>query len=194
MVVEAPAGLAREPRLHPLLADRWSPRDFDRSHDLTDAEVDALLEAARWAPSVGNSQPWRFGVARRGTAEHDAVVDTLVPRNRTWADGASALVVVAAQTVGADGRDQPWAEYDTGQAVAHLTIQAEHQGLAVRQMGGFDRHRLARLLDDAGSVTPLVVLAVGRRSEDGPAAQPRDRLPLDALRVAITAAPVPAAA
>jgi nitroreductase len=174
--------------LHPLLADRWSPRDFDRGHDLADSEVEALLEAARWAPSASNSQPWRFAVARRGTAEHAAVVDTLAPQNRTWADAASALVVVAAETVGTDGRERPWARYDTGQAVAHLTVQAEHQGLAVRQMGGFDHGRLARLLDAPDSVTPLVVLALGRRADADRPTPPRDRLPLDALRVSLTTA------
>jgi nitroreductase len=186
-------GTSRE-RLHTLLADRWSPRAFDRAHELGDAEVEALLEAARWSPSAANSQPWRFAVVRRGTPEHAAVLDTLLPGNRAWADAASALVVAAAETVGPDGRPRTWAAYDTGQAVAHLTLQALHEGLAVRQMGGFDRDRLARLLDVGDSVTPLVVLAVGR-TEPATAGVARDRLPVEALRVGVSApAPVPAAA
>ncbi|MFY1694718.1 MULTISPECIES: nitroreductase family protein [unclassified Solwaraspora] len=150
--------------LHPLLAQRWSPRAFDPDHQLTDQQVTALLEAARWAPSAGNSQPWRFAVARRGSAAHTRVLDTLDPGNQLWAPAAAALIVVAAQTVTADGTSRPWAAYDTGQAVAHLSVQAQHEGLAVHQMGGFDRDRLAALLDHDPTVTPLAVVAVGRRA------------------------------
>src|SRR5690242_9110249 len=118
--------MATREALHPLLADRWSPRAYDQDHGLLDADVDALLEAARWAPSASNSQPWRFAVVHRGPPERAAVLDTLAPTNRGWASEASALVVIAAQTLGADGRPRPWAAYDTGQAVAHLTLQAHH--------------------------------------------------------------------
>src|SRR5687767_13334842 len=79
--------------LHPLLAERWSPRAFDARHELTDSALTALLEAARWAPSASNTQPWRFAVALRGTAEHTALLEALAPGNRLWADAASALVV-----------------------------------------------------------------------------------------------------
>ncbi|MFY1632793.1 hypothetical protein ACN27F_05785 [Solwaraspora sp. WMMB335] len=83
--------------------------------------------------------------------------------------------------------------YDTGQAVAHLTIQAEHEGLAVHQLGGFDRNRIAGLLAGPDGIVPLVVVAVGRRGEhirlDEPYATrenaPRDRLPVADLLVAL---------
>jgi nitroreductase len=181
--------------LHPLLAERWSPRALDEAHELSDAQLTALLEAARWAPSANNSQPWRFAVARRGTAEFTAVQDALAPGNQLWAHAASALVVVAAETAGPDGAPRPWAVYDSGQAVAHLTVQAQHEGLALHQLGGFDRDRVATLLDLPAAVVPLVVLTVGRRDgaadlPEGLAAReraPRERLPLDALLL-----PVPA--
>jgi len=67
--------------LHPLLAGRWSTRAFDRTYRLGDGETVRLLEAARWAPSAGNSQPWRVGVARRGTPEFDALMSALAPGN-----------------------------------------------------------------------------------------------------------------
>ena len=173
--------------LHPLLAERWSPRSFDPDHQLSEPQVAALLEAARWAPSASNTQPWRFAVALPGTAEHTAVLDTLAPGNRTWAHAASALIVVAAQTEAPDGRPRSWAVYDTGQAVAHLSVQAEHEGLVVHQMGGFDRDRVAGLLP--AGVTPLVVVAIGRRAEPARLAEPlaqreiaaRERLPLAEL-------------
>ena len=172
--------------LHPLLAQRWSPRAFDAGHTITDQQVTALLEAARWAPSASNTQPWRFAVTLRGGAEHAAVLDPLAPGNRAWAHAASALVVVAAETVAPDGAARPWALYDTGQAVAHLTVQAEHEGLAVHQLGGFDRDRVRSVLAASGSVEPLVVLAVGRRDDRVELqepfavreAAPRTRLPL----------------
>ncbi|MCA0145386.1 nitroreductase family protein [Blastococcus sp. LR1] len=175
--------------LHPLLAGRWSPRGLDPRHELTDEQVTALLEAARWAPSASNTQPWRFAVTHRGTPEHAAVLDALAGGNRIWAHAASTLVVVAAETHTSEGKERPWAVYDTGQAVAHLSVQAEVEGLAVHQMGGFDSGRIAALLPDG--VIPLVVLAIGRRDETaelpevlaGREAAARDRLPLEALQV-----------
>ena len=179
--------------LHPLLASRWSPRALDPTHRLDGDRLTALLEAARWAPSASNTQPWRFAVTLRGSAEHAAVLDALAPGNRVWAHAASALLVVAAETVAPDGAARPWALYDTGQAVAHLSVQAEHEGLAVHQLGGFDRDRVRSVLAASGSVEPLVVLAVGRQDDrvELPEpfavreAAPRTRLPLEQLLVGV---------
>lgn len=175
--------------LHPLLAERWSPRALDGTHELSDAQLTAMLEAARWAPSASNTQPWRFSTARRGSRSFDALFETLAPGNQLWAHAASALVVVAAETVDEEGNARPWATYDTGQAVAHLTVQAQHEGLAVHQMGGFDRERVAELLRLPQNVTPLVVLVVGRHDSGLVLAEPlasreaaqRQRLPLERL-------------
>jgi nitroreductase len=189
-----PSKTARTPApLHPLLAARWSPRALDPAHDLSPDQLACLLEAARWAPSASNTQPWRFAVALRGSAEHAAVLDALAPGNRIWAHAASALVVAAAETVAPDGSARPWALYDTGQAVAHLSVQAEHEGLAVHQMGGFDREQLRSVLAAPDSVEPLVVLAIGRRGDTAALPEPladretapRTRLPLDELLVPV---------
>ncbi len=188
--------------LHPVLAERWSPRAFDPQHQLSDTQVTALLEAARWAPSASNTQPWRFAVTRRGSAGHAAVLEALAPGNRVWAHAASALVVAAAQTTGPDGADRPWAEYDTGQAVAHLSVQAHADGLAVHQLGGFDRSQVADVLDAPDGVVPLVVLALGRRDETvqladpfaGRETAPRERLPREALLIDVTPLSTTAAA
>jgi nitroreductase len=181
--------------LHPLLAYRWSPRAFDPAYELTTEQATTLLEAARWAPSASNTQPWRFAVTWRGTAEHAAILGALAPGNQVWAEAASALIVAAAETAGPDGADRPWAIYDTGQAVAHLTVQAEHDNLVVHQMGGFDRNRVAAVLGAPG-VTPLVVLAVGRRDDVSRLPEPlatretaaRDRLPVESLLLAVQGA------
>ena len=180
--------------VHPLLAERWSPRGFDGQHQISDDQVSALLEAARWAPSAGNSQPWRFLVTRRGEQAHAELFATLAPGNQAWAHAASALILVAARTA-ADGTPQPWALYDTGQAVASLVTQAQAQGLAVHQIGGFDSDaaRGEFALDD--ELTPVVVLAVGHAD---PAAElpshlaareaaPRTRQPVSDLLLASAA-------
>jgi nitroreductase len=152
--------------VHPLLAERWSPRGFDRDHQVGDDDVAALLEAARWAPSSGNSQPWRFLVTRRGEQAHARLFAALRPGNQEWAGDAAALVLVAARTVAEDGTPYPFALYDTGQAVASLVTQAQAHALAAHQMGGFDPAavRATFALDD--TLTPVVVIAIGRAAPD----------------------------
>src|SRR5213076_2352742 len=75
--------------VHPLLAERWSPRGFDRAHEIGDEALAALLEAVRWAPSAGNSQPWRFLVTRRGEPAHDRLFTALAPA-QAWLPGRPA--------------------------------------------------------------------------------------------------------
>lgn len=181
--------------VHPLLAERWSPRGFDLHHQIGDDQITALLEAARWAPSAANSQPWRFLVARRGEDAHDRLFATLAPGNQTWAHTASALILVAARTA-ADATPQPWALYDTGQAVASLVTQAQAQGLAVHQIGGFDSDAVRAEFSLDQALTPVVVLAVGRPDPDAELpshlaareAAPRTRHPVDDLLLTNAAA------
>ena len=176
--------------LHPLLAGRWSPRGFDAAYELTDAELTALLEAARWAPSAANAQPWRFLVGRRGEATFDAIVALLMPGNQPWAPRASLLIVAVADTT--QESTAPWAVYDTGQAVAHLSVQATELGLAVHQMGGFDAAGVSERFGLAPELKPISVVAVGRLD---PAAElpepyfereraPRERRPVSELLIA----------
>jgi nitroreductase len=174
--------------LHPLLADRRSPRAFDATATLGADQLDLLLDAARWAPSAANTQPWRFVAGRRGDRAFNALLAALNPANQEWARDAAALVLVAAETADAEGAPRPWAVYDAGQAAAHLTAQASALGLSVRQMGGFRAAELPALPE---RVTPLVVVAVGvalsadRIPEGHPATRlpARDRRPLRELLV-----------
>jgi len=158
--------------VHPLLAERWSPRGFDRAHELDDQALTALLEAARWAPSSRNSQPWRFLVTRRGEDAHGRLFAALAPGNQAWAGRASALVLVGARTVGDDGSPQPWALYDTGQAVAALVTQAQADGLSVHQMGGFDTAAVYAEFGLDDTLTPVVVLAIGRHDSTADLPEP----------------------
>jgi nitroreductase len=133
------------PAIHPLLAHRWSPTVFDTVHEVSQAEVELLLEAARWAPSAGNSQPWSFIIGRRGDDTHRRLVRHLARSSGRWAPTASLLVANLSHRYVED-TDWEYSEfslYDLGQAVAHMTIQAQVLDLSVRQFRAFDRAGLA---------------------------------------------------
>jgi nitroreductase len=148
--------------VHPLLAERWSPRSFDDSHTVDEDQLVALLEAARWAPSASNRQPWRFILGRRGDATFKAVFDSLMAGNQLWAGGASLLIVAVADERLPDGGHNSFAVYDTALAVAQLTLQAHALGLHAHQMAGYYADRLLESLDiPAEGVRPLAVIAVG---------------------------------
>ena len=83
--------------IHPLIAERWSPRSFDDTAQISDGDILAMLEAARWAPSANNSQPWRFAVVRREDADFADVIDALAGFNKEWAPRASAFIIVGAE-------------------------------------------------------------------------------------------------
>ena len=147
--------------LLPALAERWSPRAFDATTPIDEDTLRAALEAARWSPSAANSQPWRFIVARRGSEAFDTIVANLQGFNQAWAGSAGALVVAVAETVDAEGKERRWATYDLGQAVAHLTIQAHHDGLHAHQMGGFDAEGLRAAFELDEGFVPVSVTALG---------------------------------
>ncbi|MDJ0377340.1 nitroreductase family protein [Cryobacterium sp. PH31-L1] len=146
-----------------ILAERWSPRAYDKSAVIDEATLTTVLEAARWAPSGNNGQPARFIVARRGSASFVKITDALMGFNKAWADSASVLIVNVAQLPAEGERQNPWARYDLGQSVAHLSIQAQHEGLHTHQMGGFDGAAIAAAFNltpeqDVVTVTALGVL------------------------------------
>ncbi|MCL8011592.1 nitroreductase family protein [Streptomyces sp. AS02] len=147
--------------VHPLLADRWSPRSFDATHTITDEELVPLLEAARWAPSARNLQPWRFLVGRRGDETYRRLLSTLVPGNQLWAGHSSLLVAAVAAERREDGTPHHGAAYDTGLAVAQLSVQAHALGLHAHQMGGFDPERLRASLGVPDGYRPLSITAIG---------------------------------
>ena len=144
-----------------VLAERWSPRAYDDATPIDEAKLAAALEAARWSPSANNTQPWRFIVARRGSALHAQILDALLGFNQTWAGHAAVLVVAVAETATADGSPITHAWYDLGQAVAHLSVQAHHDGLVVHQMSGFDGVAVRAIVDLEPRFVPATVIALG---------------------------------
>ena len=143
------------------LKNRWSPRAFSPQP----VEIDKLLsmfEAARWSPSGGNLQPWSFIVTTRENPDSFAkLLGTLGERNQEWAKNAPILVLTVAQREREAGKLNPWATYDLGQAVAHLSIQASILGLSVHQMGGCNTVKAAQEFELPEGYDPVTVIAIG---------------------------------
>lgn len=177
--------------LHPLLATRHSTRAFDPEATLTDSQVTALLEAARWAPSAGNTQPSRFIVGRKESPVFKQVLATLLPGNHKWAQYASLLIVAVRSTENAKGPLKT-ASYDIGQAMAMMVVQAQDEGLTVRQMAGFSAEAVSQEFNLPDTLIPTAVAAVGVAGDPallpddvrGPDDAPRTRLSLAELVLA----------
>jgi hypothetical protein len=154
--------------LHPLLAARWSPTLFDDAAQISAAEIESLLEAARWAPSAGNSQPWAFIVGRRGEPDHDRLTRHLTKSSGAWAPMAALLVANLSHRFveGTNWDYSEFAVYDLGQAVAHMTFQAQYLGLSVRQFRAFDREGLATEFDVPSHWEITTMSAIGRAPAD----------------------------
>ena len=171
----------RTSSLHPLLRERYSPVAFDVGHRVQKEEVELLLEAARWAPSAGNSQPWAFVPARRDEDRHAMIGKHLASSSRRWALSASALFVNVAHRFVEDSEIQfsEFSDYDLGQAVAHLTLQAQAMGLACRQFRAFNLETLSQELQLAPGWHVVSMTAVGRAAE--PMTRDRERREAHAL-------------
>ena len=173
----------------PVLAERWSPRSYDAAHEVSQHELTSILEAARWAPSANNGQPWRFSVATRGSELHEKVAAGLNGFNGSWAPSASALIVVSVLKTHADGSEYKSAHYDAGLAVANLTIQAQELGLHTHQMMGIEHATIHQNLGLDDNLAVLLVVSVGKVAAadqlTGPAyereIQPRVRHALDEI-------------
>lgn len=154
--------------IHDLIANRWSPRAMDPAKPVSHADLLALLEAARWAASCFNDQPWRFVVCDKSTdpTGWEAALATLVEKNRLWAKNAPVLILsVAMANFNHNGQANRWAMYDTGAASATLSLQATALGLAVHQMGGFDADKARHTFALPEDCTPMAMMAVGYQAE-----------------------------
>ncbi len=148
--------------IHDLLARRWSPRAFDERR-VDDETLQILLEAARWAPSSSNEQPWRFIVASKHREEEwNRLFDCLVEGNRKWAIRAPVLMLsVASMHFEDDGKPNRHAFHDMGLATENLVLQATASGLVAHQMAGFDVEKARVDLRIPAGYEPVAMIAIG---------------------------------
>jgi nitroreductase len=126
-----------EHHVNELFPQRWSPRAMN-GEKITKEELMSLFEAARWAPSSSNSQPWKFIYAMKGTAQWDTLLNLLVPFNQSWAENGSVLMVIIAKKTYGDGKISKTYAFDAGLAYENLALQGSMMNLVVHGMGGFD--------------------------------------------------------
>jgi nitroreductase len=184
-LVEKPAE-SQHP-IHDLLRRRWSPRAF-AERPLEAETVRSLFEAARWAPSSNNEQPWRFlAAARDAGAEYDRLLTCLKESNRKWAFRAPLLVMsVAALNFEDDGKSNRHAFHDTGLAAENLVLQAVALGLVAHQMAGFDVEKARKDCLIPPGYEPVAMIAIGYQGDPGVLPEhlreremkPRDRKPI----------------
>lgn len=153
----------------PLLLERWSPRAFDGSA-MPQADLDTLFDAARWAPSASNYQPWRFLYAHRDSADWERFLGLLVPGNSVWAQHASVLMLILSDTLTAapgstDYKPLHSHSFDAGAAWMALALQATRMGYRTHAMAGvdFDRARTELVVPDRFRLEAAV--AIGRQAD-----------------------------
>jgi hypothetical protein len=177
--------------VHEIIASRRSPRSFDVAATISDADLLGVLEAARWAASAFNGQPWRFFVGKRGDEVFGQILTSLGEFNQSWAKSASALILVSGKTTKRDGSIHADFQYDCGLAVAQLVIEAHHRGLIAHQMTGFDKAIAQSELAITADLMPVVVIALGMQDVPEKLSGPllereiakRERLPLSEIVV-----------
>lgn len=148
--------------LHELIQKRWSPRAF-AERQVTEEQALTLLEAARWAASCLNEQPWRFIWSLKNDSErYRKLLDCLNPRNQEWAATAPLLLLTLAQTTfGGNGKPNSWCEHDLGLAIGNLTAQASAMDLYVHNMGGFSVEKVSAHFVLPEEVKPVTMVAIG---------------------------------
>ena len=168
------------------IAERWSPRAFDETAEITGRQLTALLEAARWAPSFGNTQPARYLAGRRGDPVHPRILATLNSGNQAWAFRASALLIGVTVTENEKGAI-PYADYGLGLATENLVLQAVELGLIAHQMAGFSAEAVRAEFGLPEHAVPRIAIAVGSPADPAVLDEPRriererarrERLPL----------------
>jgi nitroreductase len=171
--------------IEPLFVNRWSPRAMS-GEEVLQGELLRLLEAARWAPSSYNGQPWRFLYGRRNTAHWSMFFDLMIEFNQQWTRKAGVLfVVISKTTFDHNGEPNPTHSFDSGAAWQNLALQGSAMGLVVHAMAGFDAKKARKTLNIPPEYEVEAMIAVGKpgRVEDLPPEmqqreQPSDRKPV----------------
>ena len=158
--------------INPLLLHRWSPRAMS-GEEISDTELMRLFEAARWAPSSYNGQPWRFIYAKRNSESWDKLFSLMVDFNKSWAKNAAVLVVVISRkNFEHDGKPSVTHQFDAGAAWENLALQGETQGLVTHGMQGFDYEKARRDLSVPDIFDVMAMVAIGKPA-------PKEILPTD---------------
>jgi nitroreductase len=176
--------------IHDLLHHRWSPRAFS-DKPVPPEILRSLFEAARWAPSSSNEQPWAFLVTTRDDKEsHSKMLSTLVEFNQAWAKHAPVLAIAVSELAFAkSGQPNRNAFYDTGAAVAGLSSEATFRGLFVHQMAGFDPRKAVELFEIPNGWEPIAAFVIGYPGDPESLPEhlrqrekaPRERKPLESF-------------
>jgi len=149
----------------PAFHHRWSPRSFADKAVPTEL-LEKAFEAARWAASSSNEQPWRYLVGLKGDATYDKIFSVLVPFNQSWAKTAPVLILGVASTKFSNSREKNgYAFYDLGAASAYFTLQAAELGLATHSMAGFDNDAALKVLGVPEDFVVGAVIALGYQGE-----------------------------
>lgn len=148
----------------PEIKERWSMRAFSEEKIDKD-DIMAIIEAARYAPSCFNEQPWRFIIADDGESL-EKMRGVLVEANQAWANTAPVLIaILSKKTFGYNGKDNFWNMFDTGTAWGYLSLEAQRRGLATHAMGGFKKAALRETFNVSDDYEIICVVALGKPGE-----------------------------
>ena len=169
-----------------LIRNRWSPRSFS-DKQISQTDLDTILEAASWSASAANEQPWEYYYAFNGTDGFQKLHDGLAVFNQTWAKNASVLIAaVARKNMAANGNENKWAVHDLGMANTTMFLQASSMDIYAHGMGGFDQHIISLALNLGEDKELVCMIALGYLGEADQLPEPyktreltpRDRKPL----------------
>lgn len=174
--------------INPIILNRWSPRAMT-GEEMTDAELMPLFEAARWAPSSYNNQPWRFLYAKRNTPNWDLFYNLMVDFNKQWTKNAAVLlVVISHKTFEKNNKASVTHSYDTGSAWMSLALEGSSRGYVVHGMEGFDYAKAKKDLNVPDDYQVEAMAAIGKKAaletlpqELQPREAPSDRKPLNTI-------------
>lgn len=147
--------------IDPIILNRWSPRAMS-GESITQTQLFSLFEAARWAPSSYNNQPWQFIYAQRDTNHWDSFLDLLVPFNKQWAQHAAVLIVIASKKNFSNNKPSRTHAFDTGAAWQNLALQASITGLIAHGMEGFHYQKAASLINMGDHCEIHAMCAIGK--------------------------------
>ena len=174
----------------PAIAERWSPRAYDTTYEVSHEDLLSVLEAGRWAPSANNLQPWRFSVVTRGEQLHtDIVAQALAGFNAAWVPNASKIIFISIPSLTQDGNPYQIAHFDAGLAAQNMMTQAQAIGLDTHPISGYDHAVVSKLLGLEEGRNSVAAIVLGKKTSadalQGPAHEreiaPRTRLSLEEI-------------